>query len=48
MKKQTKRGGKRQGAGRPRKAPTKIISFRVPSETAPEIKKHLQTIINNL
>lgn len=32
-------GGKRQGAGRPKSAPTKNITFRVPIKWIPEIKK---------
>lgn len=34
-----KRGGKRKGAGRPKAAPTKNITFRVPIIWVSEIKK---------
>lgn len=33
------RGGKRKGAGRPKAAPTKNITFRIRVEWIPEIKK---------
>lgn len=33
------RGGKRQGAGRPKAAPTKNITFRIQIKWIPEIKK---------
>jgi hypothetical protein len=33
------RGGKREGAGRPKAAPTKNITFRVPEKWIPEIRK---------
>jgi len=39
MKNQSNHGGKRQGAGRPKAAPTKNITFRVPIIWITEIKK---------
>lgn len=46
MEKQNKRGGARPGAGRPKKAETKTISFRVPKMKAEKLQKQIKTIIN--
>lgn len=41
-------GGKRQGAGRPKAAPTKNITFRVPIIWVSEIKKIVKEQIEEL
>lgn len=46
MEKTTKRGGARQGAGRPKKAETKTLSFRVPKIKADKLQKQIKTLIN--
>lgn len=40
------RGGARQGAGRPKKAETKILSYRVPKIKAEKLHSQIKTIIN--
>lgn len=44
----TNRGGKRPGAGRPRKEATITLTFRVPVRWAEEIKNQVKSIIQNL
>ena len=44
MNKQT-RGGSRPGSGRPKLAPTKILSYRVPLKLASKIDKEIRKII---
>ncbi len=44
--KQTK-GGKRIGAGRPKLAPTLVISFRVPKDKATTLKQQILKLIKN-
>lgn len=39
-------GGKREGAGRPAKEPTKTLSYRVPATQAPAIDESIRKIIN--
>lgn len=43
--KQENRGGKREGSGRPKKAPTKTLSYRVPQKLAARIDKAIRKII---
>ena len=38
-------GGKRIGAGRPKSAPTLVISFRVPKEKAKTLKQQILKLI---
>ena len=40
-----KRGGKREGAGRPKQAETKTLSFRVPKKEAKKLKKLIDNLI---
>ena len=42
------RGGKRPGAGRPKGKPHTVISFRVKTEWATEIKKTIDKWLNDL
>lgn len=42
------RGGKREGAGRPKSKPTKTLSYRVPEKLAGKIDKAIRKIINEL
>jgi len=37
------RGGKRKGSGRPKKAPTVTVSFRVKEEHAEQVKQLVHT-----
>jgi hypothetical protein len=46
--KQPTHGGKRTGAGRPKKEPTVTISFRVRTDLALEIKEQVQKLINEI
>jgi hypothetical protein len=46
MKKET-RGGKREGAGRKKKEPTKVISFRVPKNKADILKRLIRETFEN-
>lgn len=39
------RGGKREGSGRPAKAPTKTLSYRVPEKLAVKIDKAIRKVI---
>lgn len=48
MKPKTKRGGSRPGAGRPKKEPTKTLSYRVPENTAWIIDSVCRTCIADL
>lgn len=41
-----KRGGKRIGAGRKKKAPTQVLSFRVTPDQAQPIKELVNTFLN--
>lgn len=41
----TKRGGKREGAGRPKSKPTKTLSYRVPLKLAAKIDKAIRKLI---
>lgn len=41
-------GGKREGAGRPEKEPTKTLSYRVPEKLAARIDAAIRKIINAL
>lgn len=43
--KQETRGGKREGSGRPKKDPTKILSYRVPLRLVTKIDKAIRKII---
>lgn len=45
MKKQNKHGGKRKGAGRPAKEPTKVLTYRVPAIKAEKIDKSIRKLI---
>jgi hypothetical protein len=44
-KKKETRGGKRIGAGRPKSAPTLVLSFRVPKEKAKTLKQQILKLI---
>lgn len=48
MESTNQRGGTRPGAGRPRKEPTTILTFRVRSEWAAEIKQTVKKWIKDL
>jgi len=48
MTKQETRGGKREGSGRPKSAPTKTLSYRVPLKLAAKIDKEIRKIITNM
>jgi hypothetical protein len=41
-----KSGGAREGAGRPKKEPTEVISFRVPKKQAKKLKVKIQKLID--
>jgi hypothetical protein len=41
--KKSKRGGKREGAGRPHSKPTKVITFRI----RPEWEKRIRKVVAN-
>ncbi len=43
--KQETRGGKREGSGRPKLAPTKTLSYRIPLKLAAKIDKEIRKII---
>jgi len=43
--KQDNRGGKREGSGRPKEKPTKVLSYRVPLAKANKIDKEIRKII---
>lgn len=45
--KKKQHGGKRPGAGRPEKSPTKTLSYRVPIKFAAKIDKEVRKIIKN-
>jgi hypothetical protein len=45
--KKEKLGGKRIGAGRPKSAPTLVISFRVPKEKAKKLKEQILKLIKS-
>ena len=47
MKKPT-RGGKRKGAGRPKKEPTKVLSYRVVETNAKEIDQKIKEMIGSV
>jgi len=47
MKKAT-HGGIRKNAGRPKKKPTKTLSYRVPEELAPKIDIAIRQIISSI
>lgn len=47
MKKST-HGGRRKGAGRPPKEPTKTLSYRVPEKLAPKIDTAIRKVITAL
>jgi hypothetical protein len=44
----TGRGGKRPGSGRPKLAPTKILSYRVPLKFAGKIDKAIRKLLTGL
>jgi hypothetical protein len=44
---QKTRGGKRIGAGRPKSAPTLVISFRVPKGKAKSLKQQIIKLIHS-
>ena len=44
-KEQDNRGGKREGSGRPKEKPTKVLSYRVPLTKANKIDKEIRKII---
>jgi len=46
--KKSKRGGKRKGAGRPKKAETKTVSFRVELNQVEPVKALVNTYLTNL
>lgn len=48
MKSKSTRGGKRPGAGRPRKEETTVLTFRVPVRWASEIKTTVTKWIKDL
>ena len=48
MKVKETRGGKREGSGRPKLAPTKTLSYRVPLKLAAKIDKEIRKIISNM
>lgn len=41
-------GGKREGAGRPKKEPTVTISFRVPVSRLDEVKTQMSTFLKKV
>lgn len=43
----TGRGGKREGSGRPKLAPTKVLAYRVPISKANKIDKSIRKLINS-
>lgn len=43
--KQETRGGKREGAGRPKSQPTKTLSYRVPLKLAGKLDKAIRKLI---
>lgn len=42
------RGGCRPGAGRPKKDPTKVLTYRVPIKMAKKINKAVKVLIKSL
>jgi hypothetical protein len=46
--KQETHGGKREGSGRPKSAPTKTLSYRVPQKLAAKIDKAIRQIISSI
>jgi len=42
------RGGFRQGSGRPKLQPTKVLAYRVPVSKAKKIDKEIRAIINSI
>ena len=48
VKRKQKRGGKRNGAGRPKKAETKTVSFRVELKHIEPVKELVNTYLTNL
>lgn len=46
MESQKQRGGARPGSGRPKGQPHSIISFRVPTEKATELKNKIKLLIS--
>lgn len=43
---ENKHGGKRQGAGRKKKPPTKLKTFRIPAEHYTELTQQINQLIN--
>lgn len=43
-----KRGGSRQGSGRPKLAPTKVLAYRVPISKAIKIDKAIRKLLTGL
>lgn len=48
MKQKKQWGGKRKGAGRPKKEPTKTLSYRVPLKDHQRIHELITKLINSL
>ena len=46
--KQETRGGRREGSGRPKLAPTKVLSYRVPVSKAIKIDKAIRKLLTGL
>lgn len=42
----TKRGGKREGSGRPKKPPTELKTFRIPTIHLPELTELIKQLIS--
>jgi len=46
--KQETRGGKREGSGRPKLQPTKVLAYRVPVSKAIKIDKAIRKLLSGL